>query len=52
MEELVKLLREEVSKVKPHISLGDDDSIYLTDYQEGVIAGLIKAISLIEAKGK
>lgn len=50
MEEIVKQLRSEVSKVKPHITLGDDDSIYLTDYQEGVIAGLIKAISLIESR--
>ena len=52
MEEVVKLLRLEVSKVKPYVTLGDDDSIYLTEYQEGLIAGLVKAISLIERKDK
>ena len=41
-------LRSLANSIKPIPKLGDDDSIYLTDRQEGEKAGLTKAAELIE----
>lgn len=28
-------IREQIENIKPRVTLGDDDSIYLTEFQEG-----------------
>ena len=48
MESLIKTLEANIAAIQPHITLGDDDSIYLTDYQEGIIAGIRHAIKVIK----
>ncbi len=48
MESLIKTLEAKIAGVQPYVTLGDDYSIYLTDYQEGIIAGLRHAIKVIK----
>lgn len=37
---LIKLLEAEIANVRPAVTLGDDDSIHLSDLQQGYIRGL------------
>ena len=48
LNELVSKLQKTVGMVQPHIVLGDDDSINLTQHQLGFIAGINTAIKLVE----
>lgn len=45
---LIKELRTTANNIKPVPTLGDDDSIYLTEYQIGLNAGLMVAISMVK----
>lgn len=44
--ELAAKLKKMAAEIVPNVRLGDDDSIYLTDYQEGRRDGLLEAAML------
>lgn len=46
---IVAWLRERAARIKPIPTIGDDDSIYLYDYDEGLKAGLHNAADAIES---
>lgn len=48
LKDLIAKLETTSKQVQPHIVLGDDDSIYLTERQLGFKEGLASAIRMIE----
>ena len=48
LQEIITKLETTSSMVQPHIVHGDEDSIYLTERQEGYKEGLAAAIRTIE----
>lgn len=56
MENKVDKIKERINKalngIRPRPRIGDDDSIYLTPVQEGMINGLKLAIQIINEENK
>lgn len=48
LKDLITKLEASSDMVKPHIVLGDEDSIYLTERQIGYKEGLEAAVRLVE----
>lgn len=47
MDKVIERLQAIIEDIKPQPVIGDDDSIYLTEYQEGMRSGLQRAILVI-----
>lgn len=48
-EKLIKDLQKIRDDIEPQICLGDEDSIYLTEYQEGMKSGINIAIDALKS---